>query len=410
MGIIKPSCGEIFLDNKKIKYHNDQFKLNIGYVDQISKLLDDTLKNNITLLDEMNIEQNKRYKDLIEKCGLEKLDKDIQSRTDKKIGEDSKFISGGEKQRISIARTLFRDPESIIFDEPTSALDIENEEKIMNLINQFKKDKIIMVITHNMKFLSNFDDVYILKNGILKKLHSPTNEKTKIATIIECRMGSSRLPGKVLLPILNKPALLLLIERIKKIIPSTKIILATTTNKKDDEIVNFAKKNKINFFRGSEKNVFKRVVDAAKFYKVDVINSVCGDCMLLDPKLVSEALKVFLKLKKVNQVDILTYDRLPHGFDCTIVDAKKLIESYKYVKNDYEKDNPTFCLRKIKKYKKFHLIADKKIQNDDLSLALDFWEDYEIINIIYNNLYNKKKFWYQKNFEFSKKKSRIIEN
>ena len=163
MGIIKPSCGEIFLDNKKIKYHNDQFKLNIGYVDQISKLLDDTLKNNITLLDEMNIEQNKRYKDLIEKCGLEKLDKDIQSRTDKKIGEDSKFISGGEKQRISIARTLFRDPEIIIFDEPTSALDIENEEKIMNLINQFKKDKIIMVITHNMKFLSNFDDVYILK-------------------------------------------------------------------------------------------------------------------------------------------------------------------------------------------------------------------------------------------------------
>ena len=203
------------------------------------------------------------------------------------------------------------------------------------------------------------------------------------------------MPGKVLLPILNKPALLLLIERIKKIIPSTKIILATTTNKKDDEIVNFAKKNKINFFRGSEKNVFKRVVDAAKFYKVDVINSVCGDCMLLDPKLVSEALKVFLKLKKVNQVDILTYDRLPHGFDCTIVDAKKLIESYKYVKNDYEKDNPTFCLRKIKKYKKFHLIADKKIQNKDLSLALDFWEDYEIINIIYNNLYNKK-FWYQK--------------
>ena len=48
-------------------------------------------------------------------------------------------------------------------------------------------------------------------------------KKTKIATIIECRMGSSRLPGKVLLPILNKPALLLLIERIKKIIPSTKL-------------------------------------------------------------------------------------------------------------------------------------------------------------------------------------------
>ena len=130
--------------------------------------------------------------------------------------------------------------------------------------------------------------------------------------------------------------------------------------------------------------------------------------MLLDPKLVSEALKVFLKLKKVNQVDILTYDRLPHGFDCTIVDAKKLIESYKYVKNDYEKDNPTFCLRKIKKYKKFHLIADKKIQNDDLSLALDFWEDYEIINIIYNNLYNKKNFGIKKILNFLKKNPELL--
>ena len=82
-------------------------------------------------------------------------------------------------------------------------------------------------------------------------------KKTKIATIIECRMGSSRLPGKVLLPILNKPALLLLIERIKKIIPSTKIILATTTNKKDDEIVNFAKKNKINFLEDLKKMFLK---------------------------------------------------------------------------------------------------------------------------------------------------------
>ena len=231
-------------------------------------------------------------------------------------------------------------------------------------------------------------------------------KKTKIATIIECRMGSSRLPGKVLLPILNKPALLLLIERIKKIIPSTKIILATTLLKTffSDPL----KKLILFFFAKLTISSSFLLVDAAKFYKVDVINSVCGDCMLLDPKLVSEALKVFLKLKKVNQVDILTYDRLPHGFDCTIVDAKKLIESYKYVKNDYEKDNPTFCLRKIKKYKKFHLIADKKIQNDDLSLALDFWEDYEIINIIYNNLYNKKNFGIKKILNFLKKNPELL--
>ena len=214
----------------------------------------------------------------------------------------------------------------------------------------------------------------------------------RIATIIECRMGSSRLPGKVLLPILNKPALLLLIERIKKITPSTKIILATTTNKKDDTIVNLAKKNKIEFFRGSEKNVFKRVVDTAKCFDVDIINSVCGDCMFLDPKLVSYALKKFLKLNIENQVDILTYDRLPHGFDCTIVNAKKLISSYKFAKTSLEKDNPTFVMRKNpKKYKKFSLIAKKELRDDNLSLALDFWEDYMLISLIYQRLYRKHK-------------------
>ena len=216
----------------------------------------------------------------------------------------------------------------------------------------------------------------------------------RIATIIECRMGSSRLPGKVLLPILNKPALLLLVERIKKITPSTKIILATTTNKKDDKIVNFAKKNKIEFFRGSEKNVFKRVIDAAKYFDVDIINSVCGDCILLDPKLVSYALKKFLKLNIKNQVDILTYDKLPHGFDCTIVNAKKLDESYNLTSSNYDRDNPTFCMRRYpKKFNKFHLLAPKKYHNNDLSLALDFWEDYMLISIIYSNLYLKDKYF-----------------
>ena len=214
----------------------------------------------------------------------------------------------------------------------------------------------------------------------------------RIATIIECRMGSSRLPGKVLLPILNKPALFLLIERIKKITPSTKIILATTTNKKDDKIVNFAKKNKIEFFRGSEKNVFKRVVDAAKYFNIDIINSVCGDCMLLDPKLVSEALNKYIKLNKKKEIDLLCYDRLPHGFDCTIVNAKKLISSYKLPKTSLDKDNPTFVMRKNpKKYKKFSLIAKKELRDDNLSLALDFWEDYMLICLIYQKLNSKKK-------------------
>ena len=215
--------------------------------------------------------------------------------------------------------------------------------------------------------------------------------KQNIGTIIECRMNSSRLPGKVLLPILGKPALYHLIKRLKNVNPKHEIILATTTNKKDDKIIKFAKKFNIKYFRGSELNVFKRVIDTAKKFKLDIINSVCGDCMLLDPKLVSEALKKFILLQK-NNIDILTYDMLPHGFDCTIVNAKSLIKSYKFSKSAYDRDNPTFALRKNPHiFRKYRLIAKKKLQNNSLSLALDYWEDYLLINIIYENLYLKKK-------------------
>jgi ABC-type bacteriocin/lantibiotic exporter with double-glycine peptidase domain len=172
MGIIKPNYGEIRIDGNKIDFFSEKIKLNIGYVDQTSKLIDDTLKMNITFSENLSTEQNHQYEILLKKCGLDKLEKKINARENKKIGEDSKLISGGEKQRISIARTVFRNPQIIIFDEPTSSLDKGNEEKIMDLIEKFKEDKIILVITHNKKYLSKFNKVYDLKNKTLFQLEN----------------------------------------------------------------------------------------------------------------------------------------------------------------------------------------------------------------------------------------------
>ena len=85
----------------------------------------------------------------------------------------------------------------------------------------------------------------------------------KIAAIIEARMTSSRLPGKVLLESgINKPLLLCLIERIRKVKNIDQIIVATTTNSEDNKIIKFCKENKIDFFRGSENDVMGRVLNA----------------------------------------------------------------------------------------------------------------------------------------------------
>ena len=90
------------------------------------------------------------------------------------------------------------------------------------------------------------------------------NKKFGYGAIIEARMNSSRLPGKMMKKILNKPVIDYLIDRLKVIKEVDQIIIATTKNKKDDLLVNFAKKKNLNFYRGSEHNVLQRVVRASE--------------------------------------------------------------------------------------------------------------------------------------------------
>ena len=111
---------------------------------------------------------------------------------------------------------------------------------------------------------------------------------------IEARMTSSRLPGKVLKLINNKPNLEIMVERIKKAKLISNIIVATTTNKEDDVLVNWCEENNIDYFRGSENNVYDRVVKTHEKFNTDIIVELTGDCPLLDPILIDEAITVFL--------------------------------------------------------------------------------------------------------------------
>ena len=115
----------------------------------------------------------------------------------------------------------------------------------------------------------------------------------KIGSIVEARMASTRLPGKVLLKIINKTVLHHLTDRIKLVKNINKTIVATTTNNKDLEIINWCKKKNINYFRGSEENVLERVYKAAKKFKLDTIVLITGDCPIVDHNIISETLNIF---------------------------------------------------------------------------------------------------------------------
>ena len=155
MRYYEPTTGQIKLDNQDLESVDESgLYKKIKYVNQTPYLFNDTISNNITMLHEYD---EKTVNDVLEYTNLSKLANQTENE---KIGDFGSKISGGEKQRIALARALLSKPEIIFFDEPTSSLDPENqklvERMIFNLTNITR-----IVITHNQEeeFLSQFDKV-----------------------------------------------------------------------------------------------------------------------------------------------------------------------------------------------------------------------------------------------------------
>ena len=135
----------------------------------------------------------------------------------------------------------------------------------------------------------------------------------KIVATIEARMGSSRLPGKVLMPINGVPAIKKMIDRVKESRMIDDIVIATSTNKLDNKIALFAKEHNIKVFRGSEDDVLGRVVKACASVNGDIIVELTGDSILTDPEILDLGVETFLN----NECDIVsncgTYLTYPMG-------------------------------------------------------------------------------------------------
>ena len=158
----KPNDGEILIDNRKLLSQNNfkAWQNQISYVSQNSVLLDDTIRNNITFFDNDSINEEK-LKQVIEHSQLSKFLKELPKGIDTSVGDLGNQLSGGQIQRIAIARALYKDREVLILDEPTSALDSNNEKIIQNILDQ---EKTIILISHNIDNLKKCHSVYELKD------------------------------------------------------------------------------------------------------------------------------------------------------------------------------------------------------------------------------------------------------
>ncbi|MDA9139631.1 ABC transporter ATP-binding protein/permease, partial [Flavobacteriaceae bacterium] len=162
-GLLKPQNGEIRIDNKKLDFDNYNLTSIIGYVGQRTNLLDNTIIANIAFGEsEPDIEQVERV--LIDSQLMEFVNT-LPEGIYTKIGENGVNFSGGQIQRISIARALYRQPEILIFDEATSALDNKTESNLIESIDKLKGKITIIMVAHRLTSLIKCDYVYELKNS-----------------------------------------------------------------------------------------------------------------------------------------------------------------------------------------------------------------------------------------------------
>ena len=166
-GLIYPTSGEIKSDGVNIQRNLDKWQKKIGLVPQENYLLDDTILNNITFLNDEKKIDEKKLQDALHYSGASEIIKDQDNGIDTIVGERGSFLSGGQVQRIALARLLYEDPEILILDEFTNSLDPKNEDFILKQLQLLKKDqnKNLIIITHKIKPLKICDEIIVMDQG-----------------------------------------------------------------------------------------------------------------------------------------------------------------------------------------------------------------------------------------------------
>lgn len=223
-------------------------------------------------------------------------------------------------------------------------------------------------------------------------MNEHTNRKnSKILVVVQARSGSTRLPGKILKPICGKPILILQLERILAAKTPFELVVATTTEKIDDPIIEICKDNNINVFRGHPTDLLDRHYRVALDFGAESVVKIPSDCPLIDPDVIDKVLKFYLDNQDsydfVSNLHPATY---PDGNDVEIMHFQILEIAHKEAKKDFEREHTTpFIWDQPERFKIGNVVMENGL---DLSMThrftIDYLEDYEFIKAVYEELYD----------------------
>ena len=218
------------------------------------------------------------------------------------------------------------------------------------------------------------------------------NQLPKIVTIIQARIGSTRLPGKILLPLAAKALLLRMYERVSFAKFAGEIVVAFTEEKLDDEPVLLCQKNNIKIFRGSSLDLLDRHYKAAKKSSAEVVIKIPSDCPLIDSYVIDKVILYYINNReKYDFVSNLHPPSYPDGNDVEIMSFKALENAWINAKKDFEREHTTpIFWENPDKFRIGNVLWETGL---DYSMThrftIDYKEDYQFIKRVYDELYNQ---------------------
>lgn len=211
----------------------------------------------------------------------------------------------------------------------------------------------------------------------------------KVVAIIQARMGSTRLPGKVLKKVMDTTLLEYQLERVRRSALIGQIIVATTVREDDNAIVRLCEELGVNVYRGSENDVLSRYYEAAVHNKADVIVRLTSDCPLIDPEVIDGVIQLYLESVGADYASNALIRTFPRGLDTEVFSFQTLEEAYLKAKLPSEREHVTSYIHS--QPERFKLI---NFSNDqDVSChrwTVDTKEDYALIQQILQTLYPVK--------------------
>ena len=206
----------------------------------------------------------------------------------------------------------------------------------------------------------------------------------KIGAIVQARMSSTRLPGKVLHEVAGKPMLLYLLDRMRQTVLLDSVVVATSSDKMDDPVALLCERHGITCYRGSLSNVAERFMNVLDAYPIDAFVRLNGDSPLLDQRLVERGSEIM----RSNDLDIVTnvFPRTyPKGQSVEILKSSTFRAAYPYFQQGDDREHvTTYFYRNSEKFRIFNFSSE--ISNDHIQLSVDTHEDMVIFEKVVSSM------------------------